>query len=171
VAAAKGKVEWTHDERRGNCCDVALLHRDGWRSRYIHLNDDTPGTDDGRAVGIAPGIRPGREVEAGELIGWVGNSGNAAGTGPHLHFELRRPDGVAIDPLESLLEAVGQEGPDSPVVFNRDPISDSSGEQGMGENKTTSEKKTDLAWKASLVGALFLGTLLLRAIAERKSRR
>jgi len=34
--------------------------------------------------GIAPGIRPGAEVEVGALVGWVGSTGNA--TSPHLHF-------------------------------------------------------------------------------------
>jgi len=33
---------------------------------------------------IAPGIRPGEEVEVGDLLGWVGCTGNA--TSPHLHF-------------------------------------------------------------------------------------
>ncbi|MCB1247354.1 MAG: M23 family metallopeptidase, partial [Acidimicrobiia bacterium] len=42
---------------------------------------------------IAPGIVPGIEVEAGQLIGWVGDSGNAEGVYPHLHWEVRSPDG------------------------------------------------------------------------------
>lgn len=105
VAVADGEVRWVHDERGGNCCDVALLHDDGWRSRYIHLNNDTPGTDDGRAVGIAPGVREGARVVAGEVIGWVGDSGNAEATTPHLHFELRRPDGRPVDPFPSLVAA------------------------------------------------------------------
>lgn len=106
VAVADGTVSWIHDERGNNCCDVALLHDDGWRSRYIHLNNDTPGTDDGRAVGIAPGISRGARVAAGQLIGWVGDSGNAESTAPHLHFELRRPDGSPINALPSLRAAL-----------------------------------------------------------------
>ena len=106
LAAADGTVRWLKDERGGDCCDVALLHDDGWRSRYIHLNNDTPGTDDGRAVGIAPGIRKGARVVAGQVIGWVGDSGNAEATVPHLHFELRRPDGTPVDPLPSLKAAL-----------------------------------------------------------------
>ncbi|HMB54082.1 MAG TPA: M23 family metallopeptidase [Thermoanaerobaculia bacterium] len=107
VAVADGKVRWLHDGTRGNrCCDVAIRHDDGWTSRYFHLNNDTPGTDDGRAVGIAPGIRRGARVVAGQLVGWVGDSGNAEATVPHLHFELRRPDGRPIDPLASLRAAL-----------------------------------------------------------------
>jgi hypothetical protein len=105
LAVADAVVGWVHDERGGNCCDVALVHDDGWRSRYIHLNNDTAGTDDGRAVGIAPGVREGAKVVAGQVIGWVGDSGNAESTAPHLHFELRRPDGTPVDPYASLLAA------------------------------------------------------------------
>ncbi|HUO86928.1 MAG TPA: M23 family metallopeptidase [Thermoanaerobaculia bacterium] len=105
VAVADAEVGWVFAERGGNCCDVSLIHEDGWRSRYIHLNNDTPGTDDGRAVGIAPGVREGAKVIAGQVIGWVGDSGNAEATAPHLHFELRRPDGTPVDPYSSLLAA------------------------------------------------------------------
>jgi len=105
VAVADGTVRWIHNQRGKNCCDVALLHDDGWRSRYIHLNNDTPGTDDGRAVGIAPGVTKGARITAGQILGWVGDSGNAESTAPHLHFELRRPDGRPVDPLASLRAA------------------------------------------------------------------
>jgi len=37
---------------------------------------------------LAPGMRMGRRVAAGEQIGAVGNTGNAAKTIPHLHFAI-----------------------------------------------------------------------------------
>ena len=105
LAVADGEVAWVFDERGGNCCHFALRHEDGWSSRYIHLNNDTPGTDDGRAVGLAPGIAEGAAVVAGQVVGWVGDSGNAEETVAHLHFELRGPDGTPVDPMPSLLAA------------------------------------------------------------------
>ena len=39
---------------------IDITHDGGWRSRYLHLNNDTPGTDDGLGFGIAGvGIRMG----------------------------------------------------------------------------------------------------------------
>lgn len=81
---------------------VAIAHDDGWTSWYVHLNNDTLGTDDGLGRGIAPGLEVGSRVIAGQVIGWVGDSGNAETTPAHLHFELRTPWGEAIDPLVSL---------------------------------------------------------------------
>jgi murein DD-endopeptidase MepM/ murein hydrolase activator NlpD len=105
VAAASGTVGWMQNEQGGNCCAMELRHDDGWVSWYIHLNNDTPGTDDGQGWGFAPGITRGVHVQAGQLIGWVGDSGNAENVAPHLHFELHRPDGTKFNPYESLLAA------------------------------------------------------------------
>jgi hypothetical protein len=69
------------------------------------MNNDEPGTDNARGGFrncIVPSLAVGERVEEGQLIGWVGDSGNAEGTAPHVHFEIRTPTGLPIDPYESL---------------------------------------------------------------------
>lgn len=104
-AAAGGVVLWVKD--RGSAGRYVVIdHGDGWETWYMHLNDDTPGSDDGAApleMGVA--VEPGQEVEAGQLIGWVGDSGNAEGSSAHTHFELHR-NGRPIDPYTYLVEAL-----------------------------------------------------------------
>ena len=104
VAVRSGTVSTVRDAP-GDCCWVAVRHDDGWLSMYVHLNNDTVGTNDGQGVGIRPDLREGVRVAQGELLGWIGNSGNAEGGPPHLHFELRTPWGEPIDPGPSLYSA------------------------------------------------------------------
>lgn len=57
--------------------------------RYMHLDR------------IAKGIKTGTVLQPGDLIGYVGNTGNAKGGPAHLHFEIR--DGrKALDPYPRL---------------------------------------------------------------------
>jgi len=127
VAASDGTVRlvnWTAQSHMNphRCCTIALRHDDGWESWYIHLNNDTPGTDDGEAWGIADGIVPGVRVKAGQLIGWVGDSGTAERTAPHLHFELRDPSKTVVNPFQSLADAGGNWlgwGPADPLFDGR----------------------------------------------------
>ena len=58
-------------------------------------------------------VRRGAPIAAGDTIGTVGNSGNARGSSPHLHFGIYRPGTVPIDPAPFLAGAAG-ELPDSP---------------------------------------------------------
>lgn len=124
VAAADGVVKyvnWTTKEHMNpdRCCSLVILHDDGWESWYIHLDNDTTGTDDGKGWGIKRAITPGVRVTAGQHIAWVGDSGNAENTAPHLHFELRDPTGTVVNPYSSLVAAGGNDvgsGPRDPLI-------------------------------------------------------
>jgi murein DD-endopeptidase MepM/ murein hydrolase activator NlpD len=73
-----------------------LVGESGTSYYYAHLS------------AYAPGIRDGVVVEPGDLVGFVGDTGNAVGTPPHLHFEIHPNDGPAVDPypLLSTVDAV-----------------------------------------------------------------
>ena len=108
LAVADGVVSHIAQERgTSNCCWAIVQHTDGWQSYYIHLNNDQYETDDGLGIGLRTDLVEGSPVARGEVIGWVGDSGNAEGTVPHLHFELHNPEGLAVDPRPSLLVAQG----------------------------------------------------------------
>ncbi len=87
---------------------VAIRGDDGWRYDTYHMNNDTPGTDDGADDGtwrFLPGIVDGARVTAGQQIGWMGDSGNSEGSVPHVHVEIHTPEGVAVNPYWSLRAA------------------------------------------------------------------
>jgi hypothetical protein len=105
VAAHDGTVVGvTYDEGNPGC-SVRIRGRDRWETRYYHLNNDLPGTDEVGAPCPAAGIEVGTQVRAGQIIGYIGDSGNAETTVPHLHFELRNRSGYPIDPYRSLRAA------------------------------------------------------------------
>lgn len=109
---------------------------DGWFYCYLHINNDVPGTDNaGNRVDQAwgPGLRRfatgatsmnevaarGYRVTQGEVLAYVGDSGNAEDSGSHLHFEIRKPasgsyssetsrlwQSASVNPRESLRGAI-----------------------------------------------------------------
>lgn len=57
-----------------------------------------------------PLVRPGQRVRAGQQLGLVGQTGNAASTCPHLHYQVRDRSGAPVNPvpkLRALFEAGG----------------------------------------------------------------
>jgi murein DD-endopeptidase MepM/ murein hydrolase activator NlpD len=63
-----------------------LRDKRGFRYFYAHLSD------------FAAAAYNGADVHAGEVIGFVGNTGDAEPTPPHLHFEVHMPDGAVVNP-------------------------------------------------------------------------
>ncbi|NND04407.1 MAG: peptidoglycan DD-metalloendopeptidase family protein [Acidimicrobiia bacterium] len=52
--------------------------------------------------GYAAGLSSGDRVSNGEVIGYIGNTGNAVGTSPHLHIQLRPSNGSWVNPFPTL---------------------------------------------------------------------
>ncbi|MEZ5946550.1 MAG: M23 family metallopeptidase [Hyphomonas sp.] len=72
-AAGNGTVEWA--ARRGGYGNyIVIKHANGYKTAYAHLSR------------YARGLKSGKRVRQGEVIGYVGSTG--ASTGPHLHYEV-----------------------------------------------------------------------------------
>jgi hypothetical protein len=102
LAAEAGKIEfWTSSASAG--CMLYLYGASGTMYEYIHLNNDlTRGNDNrGKCVAgtaYARGLKSGARVTGGQVVGYVGDSGDANGIHAHLHFELHPNGGRAVDP-------------------------------------------------------------------------
>lgn len=108
VAVEAGRIErpsWSSSD-----CALILRGESGTEYWYLHLNNDRTRRDDNRGgcrngVSYAPDLRNGMRVRAGQLVGFVGNSGNAGGGAPHLHFELHPDGNRAVSPHKWLKSA------------------------------------------------------------------
>jgi murein DD-endopeptidase MepM/ murein hydrolase activator NlpD len=109
VAAEAGTVKYHFGSSRAGC--MLYLHGDsGATYLYVHLNNDVGMTNDNRGrcapgTAFAPGLKSGARVAAGEPVGFVGDSGDADGVEPHLHFELHPSGGAAVSPFKQLNRA------------------------------------------------------------------
>jgi hypothetical protein len=109
LAAEAGKVRFQAGSTRGGCM-LYLDGRSGTTYVYIHLNNDLTAGNDNRGgcrMGVAfpRGLKSGARVAAGQPVGFVGDSGDADGIQPHLHFEVRPGGGRAVNPYPLLLAA------------------------------------------------------------------
>ena len=110
VAARTGTVIWLPTSEVGlSGFAMQILGDDGRTYAYYHL-----GPAGGRLrQAVARGINLGSRVTRGQLVGYLGNSGNAAGGAPHVHFEIhdnrvKDPYGSnRINPYASLRAAQG----------------------------------------------------------------
>ena len=91
-AITSGTIEWT---RSGASAGLWLSLRgdDGDRYWYMHLS------------GFAASA--GQRVAAGQVIARNGNSGNARGGSPHIHFEHHPGGGRAVNPYSLLRRVCG----------------------------------------------------------------
>jgi Peptidase family M23 len=102
LAAEPGKIEfWKTSASAG--CMLYLRGASGTTYIYIHLNNDLTKRNDNRGkcvagTAYAQGLKNGAKVAAGQVVGYVGDSGDADGAHPHLHFELHPGGGKAVDP-------------------------------------------------------------------------
>src|SRR4051812_9258290 len=109
VAVEDGTVKfWTTSASAG--CMLYLYGASGTMYEYIHLNNDLTSSNDNGGkcvdgVSYAPGILDGEHVDAGQLIAYLGDSGDANGIHPHLHFEVHPKGGKAVSPFAYLQKA------------------------------------------------------------------
>ena len=92
VAVTDGTVSFIGDQPLGGHC-VWLSTDDGRSFYYAHLDR------------WAAGLYEGLEVQRGDILGYVGNTGNARHTPSHLHFGINQND-VMVNPYPVLIRAI-----------------------------------------------------------------
>ncbi|TWF50406.1 M23 family metallopeptidase [Neorhizobium alkalisoli] len=85
IAAGNGIVEKAGWDSGGYGNQTLIRHANGYVSSYNHQSS------------IVPGVREGAKVTQGQVIGYVGTSGES--TGAHLHYELI-VNGTKVDPMK-----------------------------------------------------------------------
>lgn len=99
LAVAEGKVAKLFTSKPGGLTVYQFDNSQTWCYYYAHLD------------GYAPGVAQGTLLRKGDVLGYVGSTGDASPNAPHLHFAVFQlgPDkkwwqGTAVDPLPLLKE-------------------------------------------------------------------
>jgi murein DD-endopeptidase MepM/ murein hydrolase activator NlpD len=90
-SATRGYVTELNIGDRGGT-NIMIIGPGGLYYYYAHLSR------------IANGIEPGTYVTQDTVLGFVGNSGNASGTPPHLHFGIYPEMWEAVNPYPQLID-------------------------------------------------------------------
>jgi peptidoglycan LD-endopeptidase LytH len=78
VAAVDGELKKLFNSKKGGLTIYQFDEGEEYCYYYAHLDR------------YAPGVKEGMQLHRGDLIGYVGTSGNAAKDGPHLHFSVMK---------------------------------------------------------------------------------
>lgn len=96
VSPVSGKVSSVKTSKIGGYT-AQIKGDDGITYYFAHMAD-------------AANVKRGQKVFAGNHIGYVGNSGSAKSTSPHLHLSMKRSNGETINPKSFLDGSVGELG-------------------------------------------------------------
>jgi murein DD-endopeptidase MepM/ murein hydrolase activator NlpD len=132
-----GPAHWVHDWLMPRCGPPVHLHQgiDIWAAKGTPIRAPSAGRvryENGGLGGLAayvttpggtyyylahmdrtaPGIAAGTAVVQGQIVGFVGDSGNAQGGAAHLHFEIHPRGGAAVDP-----KAIVDQWVDEAIVY------------------------------------------------------
>jgi len=103
---------------------VRIRHNNSYKTAYAHLK------------GFGRGIRKGKRVRQGDIIGYVGTTGRS--TGPHLHYEVHHK-GKAVNP-QKLKIATG-------IKLNGKPLN------GFLDHRTLLDQLRPVVWEQTVTQA------------------
>ena len=106
LASEAGTVSFIGNLNTGYGKYVMIKHDDGNTTLYAHLS--------------VISVTLWQTVKKGQVIGYSGSTGNS--TGPHLHFEVRGPDGKPFDPMDLPLHSEITPAPIKPVPVTPPPL-------------------------------------------------
>jgi murein DD-endopeptidase MepM/ murein hydrolase activator NlpD len=92
IAASSGQISFIGTQSKAGKC-VWLVNDSGVSFFYAHLDR------------WAAGLYEGKQIRAGDVVGYVGRTGNARKSGPHLHFAIHR-ESQAVNPYPYLVNSI-----------------------------------------------------------------